>query len=279
MKGSEFVALYASRGPAAWEAAALEMAKSGTTFNWPLVPVQMTDGTRTLTIFVTSDYFSVGQAGDVLRLPLTPLTAQKIADVFGMVMPTPRMVKAIHEQAPIKLTTGGLVPNRYADLNQYATQNAAIETELASKPGHEGVLTSGHKKDVVLGNQYRPGKVLIYGWMHPVVPPGRDPAPMMTLPWRVQPYSPVHGEGYVDYSHGIRFVSPDADLGGTHVDLTTALTDARFASLLSDEGPLKTTRYNVPRGNVAPVASIPNAPRIVDQGLAWVQEQVFERKD
>ena len=28
-------------------------------------------------------------------------TAQKIADVFGMLLPTPKMVKRIHEQAPV----------------------------------------------------------------------------------------------------------------------------------------------------------------------------------
>jgi len=275
LKASDFVQTYASRGPAAWEAAALEMAKAGTLVPWPLVPVSFTDGTRTLTIFVASDYLAVGEPGDILRLPLTPMTAQKIADVFGMLLPTPKMVKTIHEQAPIKLATRGLVPNKNADLKQYATQNAAIEAEIAGRAG----LTSGSKKDVVLGNQYKPGKVVIYGWMQPNVPAGRDPFPMMTAPWRVQPYSPVHVETHVDYSHGIRLVSPDGDLDGVPVNVEAVLRDPARASLLSDEGPLKTTRYNVPKGNLTPVPYIPAAPRMVDQGLAWIQEQVLERKN
>jgi len=57
------------------------------------------------------------------------------------------------------------------------------------------------------------------------------------------------------------------------------LRDPARASLLSDEGPLKTTRYNVPKGNLTPVPYIPAAPRMVDQGLAWIQEQVLERKN
>ena len=274
MRGSDFVKTYALRGPAAWEAAALSMAKSGSLIQWPLVPVTFTDGTQTLTIFVASDYLAVGEPGDVVRLPLTPLTAQKIADVFGMLLPTPKMVKGIHEQATNKLTTRGLVPNKYADLAQYAQQNAAIEAELAGRSG----LTSGSKKDVVLGNQYRPGKVLIYGWMKPDVPPGKDASPMATAPWRTQPYSPVHGEGYVDYSHGIRLVSPDADLDGQPVKLASVLQDPARASLVSDEGPLKTTRYNVPKGNLTPVPYIPTAPSMIDQGLAWIQQQVLEKK-
>lgn len=275
MRGSDFVKQFASRGAAAWEAAALAMAKAGTHIAWPLVPVQMSDGTRTITLQVASDYFAVGETGDVLRLPLTPLTAQKIADVFGMLLPTPKMVKAIHEQADVKLTVQPIQPNKYANLEQYAEHNAKIESELAGRLG----LVSGHKKDVVVGNQARPNKVLIYGLMAPVVPPGVDTQPMMTAPWRVQPYSSVHGVDYVDDSHGIRFIAPEAEIDGQPVLLANVLTDPRFASLVSDEGALKATRYNVPKGNLTPVPYIPSAPRLVDQGLAWVQEQILERKN
>jgi hypothetical protein len=191
------------------------------------------------------------------------------------------MVKAIHEQASIKLTTQGLVPNRYANLAQYAIQNAAIERELAGRRG----LTSGHKKDVVLGNQVRagnalrPGNVLIYGWMRPVVSPGVDLFPMMTAPWRVQPYSGVHGDDYVDYSHGIRLVAPEAVLDGRSVQIAEIMQSPTLARLVSDEGPLKATRYPVTRSASAPATSfIPSAPRIVDQGLAWVQQQMLENK-
>jgi hypothetical protein len=284
MLGSEFVRLYANRGPAAWEAAALEMAKNKQHVAWPLVPVTFTDGRHTLIVHVASDYFAVGDpnANDVLRLPLTPLTAQKIADVFGMLLPTPKMVKAIHEQASTHLTVQPVQPNKYANLAQYAEHNDRIERELDAQPDPDAArqgLISGHKKDVVLGNQARANRVLIYGLMKPVVPPGVDAQPMMTAPWRVQPYSSVHGTDYVDDSHGIRFVAPEAELDGAPVSLEKVMTDPALAALVSDEGPLRKTRYDVPRGNSTPIPYIPDAPRIVDQGLAWVQEQVLERKD
>jgi hypothetical protein len=289
MRGSDFVRQFASAKPAAWESAALDLARRGQAFAWPLAAVSFSNDAHTLIVQVASDYFAIGEEGDVLRLPLTPLSAQRVADALGMLLPTPKMVKAIHEQAAVKLTTQGLVPNRYANLAQYAEQNARVEAELAGRRG----LTSGHKKDVVLGNQMRagnvvrPGNVLIYGWMRPIVPPGVDAFPMMTAPeiapkagpWRVQPYSGVHGDDYVDYSHGIRLVAPDAVLDGKVVQLEEVMQSPALARLISDEGPLRATRYPVPKSAVAASAAvIPKAPRLVDQGLAWIQEQVIENK-
>lgn len=277
MKGSDFLQAFTGKSPAAWEAGVLEAAQRGDLVPWPMVPVVFRDAAgHTLVVNVASDYLAVGETpADAMRMPLTPLTAQKVADALGMLLPTPKMVKTIHEQAAHRLSTGGLVPNKYANLAQYAAQNARIFDELAGRTG----LTSGHKKDVVLGNQAKPNKVLIYGWMKPVVPAGVDAAPMMTAPWRIQSYSSVHGTDYVDYSHGIRLISPNATLDGEPVDLAAVMQDPKLAALVSDEGPLRSLRYNVPKGNLSPVAKIPEAPRMVDQGLAWIQEQTLERRD
>jgi hypothetical protein len=285
MRAVDFLATFGPRGAAAWEAAAIDLARRHEIVVWPLVPVTLTDGAHTLLVNVASDYFAVGEPEAPLRLPLTPLAAQRVADAFGMLLPTTKLVKAIHEQAPAKLTTGGLVPNRNANLAQYADHNALVSSELASRSVIPGTLTSGSKKDVVIGNLLKKGKVLIYGWLKPLVPPGRDPQPMMTAPWRVQPYSSVHGDTYVDYSHGIRLVSPKAFLDGQPVDLASVLRDPKLSSLVSDEGPLRTVRYDVPfvgpdSPNSAAVAiNLPppaTRERFVDRGLALVQSRVEE---
>ncbi len=281
MKGSEFLRQYATAKPAEWEAAVLALARAGQLYRWPRVPVTMTDGTRTLVLQVASDYLAVGEDGDVLRMPLTPLTAQRVFDALNMMLPTYKMVKAIYEQSTVRLNTGGLVPNRYANLAQYGVQNAIIESELAGRRG----LASGHKKDVVVGNQMRArnairsGNVLIYGWPKPgTIPEGSDVFPMMTAAWRIQTYSGVHDDGYVDYSHGEREIEPEPLLDGRPVHLADVMQDRTLWKLVSDEGPLKATRYPVPRDASSTVATIPAGPRLVDQGLAWVQDQVLENK-
>lgn len=270
MTGQEFLAAYGSKGAVAWEGAALKLAESGELVKWPLLPVVFTDGSRKLTVLVASDYLAVGTPEDPLRLPLTPITAQQIANVYGMLLPTPKMVKTIHEQATAKLPPRSVAPNKGASLAQYAEHNALLQASGVMGQG----LTSGIKKDVVIGNAWRPGKVLIYGWMKPDVPPGKDPSPTATLPWRVQAYSSVHGDFYVDYSHGIRLIHPWADLNGTDVRVEDILKSPVNASLLSDEGALKMVRYPIPGSGLAPtplLEYIPGTTRIVDLGLHKVQ--------
>lgn len=278
MRGSEFVAAYRQKSPAAWEAAALAAARSGQGFaRWPLVPVTLTKGGHALTFLAASDYFAIGETlADAVRLPLTPLTAQRIADGLGMMLPTSRMVRAIHRAAPVKLVgIGGIVPNKGAVLDQYAEHDARAVLEIA---GRWGQLTSGHKKDVVVG-QPSPGKVVIYGWIKVPEPPEDDANLWGSAAWRVQPYSTVHGDSYVDYSHGIRLVAPEAVLDGEKVDLRELLRDPAKAAIASDVGPFKgEARYPVPKDPNAPaVAYVPVTPPLAEQGLNEVQHRVLER--
>jgi hypothetical protein len=93
MKGSEFAASFGKQSAAAWEAAAFELERSGQNLKPVFVPVPLAhkDG-RTAIIDVSSDYFSVGDSNDFVRLPLTPNMAQKIANLTGCLLPTPRLV-------------------------------------------------------------------------------------------------------------------------------------------------------------------------------------------
>lgn len=278
---SQILALYDKSGYPALEAAVPGMARTGGIVTWPLIPVSMVLGAATLTIQVASDYVAIGTPNDCLYVPLTPEHAQEVADVWGMLLPTCAMVKAIHEQAQIKLApirSGDLSPpqpNKGADLRQIRDHSIAIQSQM-TKLGLTKGLTSGTKKDIVLGNLWKPGKVLIYGWCKGAVPPGPDPQPMIgdpahdIPPWRIQMYSNVHGSSYYDYSHGVRLVSPKATLNGLPVDLAALLT-GREAAIASWEGPLRTARYPTPGKPVAaPVAYVPTNPGLATQGLQEV---------
>jgi len=90
-----------------------------------------------------------------------------------------------------------------------------------------GVLTAGHKKDLVITNRlWRfPDRVAIYGWHRGIDEP-------------IQPLSTVHGARYADYSHGVRLVSTTICVDGKPMSLFEALEDPELAQVLSGEGPL-----------------------------------------
>ncbi len=243
MTGSQFLATYLNRSQAEREDAAIQLVKEGNFVQWPLTPVPISSPTLQGTINVASDYFAVGTPDDPFYLPLSPIAAQRIADVLGLSLPTTKNVRDTWKAAlqmqpfPMRNIWVGKRINpdtRMVTLQGFADHNAAIGRQP------EGLI-SGTKKDVVISNKIRfdaPGKrgsVAIYGWFDKLgkfVQAGKP----------IQGLNPTdHDNGYADYSHGIRFVEPVVTLStGEKV----ALTDPRIASLVTDEGVIRIARYN-----------------------------------
>lgn len=165
MKGSELVAALPAKPGAQREKAIFDAALAGYMPSWTLVPVSMGYG---ITIFVQPDYFAIGDEVDFVRVPISPLTAQRIADRFGWSLPTPKMVDAIWKAAAVKLVPSPMGPPKYPydasmlSTSRFLEHNEGIETARAGRGG----LIAGHKKDVVLSDvlALKPGKVAIYGW-------------------------------------------------------------------------------------------------------------------
>ncbi len=279
MKGSEFLAAYAGKPYQAWEAAALDLARQGGAVAWPTVPVRCRSDRHEVLTWVSSDVFAIGTIEDHLRLPLTCTAAQQVADLSGAFLPTVAICNEIWRQAPLKLTpvTSGqlaLKGNQGANLAQYGQHDAAVQAQVA-RAGSPLVLTAGQKKDVVIGNIWKPGKLLIYGWFWPDVEklnPHMSANPRESQP--IQPYSNEHGDFWVDYSHGARLVAPDCHVDGVPTKLQAVLSDPELSRAVSHEGPLKMTRYPTP-GKPVPVATgrVPNVPNLVDLGLQRVREE------
>jgi hypothetical protein len=194
-----------------------------------LTPVKLTanaSGGQTVaaTIWVTPDYLAIGSDDDFLYVPLTYYSATIIADHFGCVLPTARMVDAIYEQSAYHLRPAPLPAGPLMRSNLYLERHQQrIDEQRSGLP--LGELIAGHKKDLVLSNRLRqiPGRVAIYGWHRA---PGHP----------IQPLSTVHGAQYVDYSHGVRLVSATVVVGGQTRSIYDALQDSRVASVLSREG-------------------------------------------
>jgi hypothetical protein len=283
MRGSEFAALYGPQGFARWELAAIELAKSGGSVQWPWMDVALAHGDDTAIVKVTSDAFAIGTADDFLRLPLTPKTAQVIANLNGCLLPTPWLVYQSWKQADLRLTPKSEAPNRGANMAQYAAHNQAIQAQLGGRTGS----VRGVKKSLVVSNIMKPGKVVIFGWYLPMPDvftnglkmgaPGRQP---------IQPNSNYHGDFYVDYSHGVYFFHPVAKVNGRDMELASLYQHPTLSSLVSNEGPIRTPRYpapNNPPPGTSHVASaplfIPQFPSHADMGLQKViSDYVLKRQ-
>ncbi len=191
---------------------------------------------HTVSYEVMPDYLAVGSDEDFCRVPMGPITAQKIADLFGMTMPTRKLVDNIYINCDIKLEPvtypwherNTLVP-------KFVEHNDAIETQREVASARLGQLVGGTKKDVVISNLIvdptRLNKVVIYGWHK-----------LDGIPW--QPLYNGHTELYVDYSHGIRFVNNLTIIDSNIANLRDALKDDNLYKIFSDEvGPMSQPSY------------------------------------
>lgn len=188
------------------------------------------DGAKHKTVYrVSPDYLMMGSDDDFVRVPITPHTAQLIADTAGCVLPTRKMVDDIHRAAKVTLEPHPLTEDRES-LATFLKHHQLIQEQLQKHQPHH--LISGIKKDVVVTNKLleRPDRVAIYGW-HKL-----DGQP-------IQPLTTVHVDWYVDYSHGIRLVDQWCDVDGESMRVGDVLRDPELSGLLSDEGVIEHPVY------------------------------------
>lgn len=181
---------------------------------------------------VSPDYLAVGSDADFVRMPMMPLTAQSIADQFGCVLPTRKMVNDIYAQAAVKLAPHPFSPTVYdiISVEVFYLSHLAIEEQRAGQP--LGLLVGGVKKDVVITPQLASlsGRVAIYGWHQ-----------LNGVP--IQPLYLGHDVNHVDYSHGIRLVAETMEVDGATMRVIDVAGSAELSSLISDEGAFTWPRY------------------------------------
>lgn len=184
---------------------------------------------HTSVIEVMPDYLAIGSDTDFVRVPMTPQTAARIADAFGCALPTRKIVDEVYRTATVKLEPKPMTMDRELPAT-FLRHNAIIESQRAGKT--LGELVAGIKKDVVVSNRLseKPNRVAIYGW-HTI-----DGKP-------IQPLTIVHGETYVDYSHGVRLMKRTVMVDGKPWDVRHVLYSAELHRLLSDEGPVTRPTY------------------------------------
>jgi hypothetical protein len=213
-----------------------------------LCPVAVTNvvsgRTDSATFYVTPDYLAIGSDEDYFLVPISPGTAQRIANAVHCSLPTPKMVDAIHAAAEVKLAPSPIPPSpAMTTVPVFSNHNAMVRSQRAELlPAHPlGALVAGHQKDVVISAKLgsAPGKVAIYGWHQ-------------TNGLPIQPLYLKHAAAWVDYSQCTRLVQQQMTVNGRAKTVTEVLTDPALADLLSSEGPLLNARY--------PTDVLPQAP-------------------
>ncbi|MBD3383973.1 T9SS type A sorting domain-containing protein [candidate division KSB1 bacterium] len=190
------------------------------------------------TYYTVCDYMAVGSDQDYLYVPVTPSTAQYVADQLNCSLPTAKMVDQIYVAAVLKLRPQPIAPSdQMTTVPVFKHHTDSIRQQIR-KSGYERLpdaILAGHKKDIILSNKIYSGdrsydRVVIYGWHKSENRP-------------IQPVYNGHNARYADYSHGVRLVFKQADLSGDACKIADILKDARLSALISGEGDIQKSRY------------------------------------
>ncbi|MFI5453216.1 hypothetical protein ACHMWN_13790 [Pedobacter sp. UC225_61] len=189
------------------------------------------------------DYMAIGSDEDYIYMPMTPILAQRVANLLKCTLPTKKMVDLIYQNASIKLEPQPISPTKaMTTVPIFITHNELVKMQL--KPylvQHKNTeLTAGNKKDVVISNKIyteKTPKVVIYGW-HKL--DGKA----------IQPLYNKHTNTWADYSHGIRLIQNKVFMNGKKTTIAKVLADPILNLLLSDEGAIEKAYYPITDYNI-----------------------------
>ena len=171
-----------------------------------------------LTLWVKPHYLTVLSGNVPFIVPLTPMTAQKIADSLDCSLPTPKIVDIIYHHAQATPEPFNYIPRGERNLSPdlLFDHSQVIFAQLKAAGTKPGTLVAGTKKDVVITrippHPERTHHVIIYGWHRP------DGTP-------IQPVYDGHINTYVDYSHGIRLIRNKILVDGKEYTIAQLLAD------------------------------------------------------
>jgi matrix metalloproteinase-14 (membrane-inserted) len=251
---------------------------------WVTIPVSYTanKGTpkeRTIrgTVQVLPDYLMIGEDFDFVHVPLDPMSAQKVADAFGVLLPTARICQAIYEHTEASRRIGAITRTPSESTTAYLAHSLSIQKRMdETKPDRIllGELVAGHKKDVVLAKRSpaNVGAIAFHGFydakgfpFEPCYEPRRstpDPrcATDKTMKERTILTHDLGGTRlFSDYSQGVRLVHPVMRVDGKRKLVATVLADAELSYLISSDGPVDPPR-------------IPKPPTFKEQEDTWPED-------
>lgn len=190
-------------------------------------PITINNESDSITYFVTSDYLSIGDDSDYVRMPMSAITAKKIANLYDCTLPTKKMVNDIWKNSENKLAPLPWGPPYNSDMektHRFGTHSKNIDKQLNGL--NKFALTSGHKKDTLINKKILTNKnnTCIYGWHQ-----------LNGVP--IQGVNAVsHNKDYYDYSQCIRLIANDVVVNGVGLKFIDVIKNPSLCSLVSDEG-------------------------------------------
>jgi hypothetical protein len=206
--------------------------------------VEVSLGKPNCSMWVMSDCLAVGTDEDFVRVNVRNGTAQRIADLYGASLNTTRTSDLAYLQAAVRLLPHNQTPDSHmADTSRMLEHHDVIEADLMTKGASAMALVRTVGKEYVLGkkldNHAAPATVLNqYGWHSP-----QGTYPVLNGLRVMQPEATSHGVDHDDYSMRATFIGGTSLIYGEPMPVSTVLQSEKYASLLSDEGPLKYTRH------------------------------------
>ena len=197
-----------------------------------------------LIYFAACDYMAIGSDQDYLYIPLTPSTAQDLADNLDCSLPTKKIVDNIYANSKITLSPQPIPPSdKMTTIQVFGQHTDSIKQQISLLELDRSAndIIAGHKKDIIISNKiYNPDRnnerVVIYGWHLSENNP-------------IQPVYNGHIAMYADYSHGVRLISKLAFINGDSIHLDEILMDSNLSILLSSEGVITIPYYPITEGN------------------------------
>jgi hypothetical protein len=199
----------------------------------------VTSGMRQALFEVLPDVLCVGTDEDFVRTPMNPMTAQRVADLYGATLITPFLSDLIWRDADLQLApiVFRSLPDKDTSTACFVEHNQRIESYRLGNWG----LIAGHKKDIVLTSSlslppFQDKCVGLYGWHQ------HDGTPLQGLV-PVPGGLPSYSLDYVDYSYGVRLISLECKVDGAVRDLREVAVDPELSLLFTGVGPLTYLRY------------------------------------
>ncbi len=191
-----------------------------------------------LVLLVVCDYMAIGSDEDYLYIPMTPSTAQYLANQLDCSLPTKKIVDTIYAGAEIKLDPQPIPPSDKMTTVPVFGQHTDLVRQQISQIGYDrsaDSMIAGHKKDIIISNKIYSterdyARVVIYGWHTSNDNP-------------IQPVYNGHISLYADYSHGVRLISNVAFIGGDSIQVMDILQDAKMSVIMSSEGTISKPYY------------------------------------
>ncbi|HDP98800.1 MAG TPA: hypothetical protein ENN22_06410 [bacterium] len=184
------------------------------------------------------DYMAIGSDQDYFYIPMTPSTAQYLADSINCTLPTKKMVDIIYSRAEFKLRPQPIPPSDTMITVPVFWQHTDSIKQQFTQLGFDrsaDSIVGGTKKDIIISNKIYSSdrnyqRVVIYGWHLSENNP-------------IQPVYNGHIAMYADYSHGVRLISNLAFLNGDSIQIDDILMDSSLWLLLSSEGVINKPHY------------------------------------